>query len=331
MTSAPTRASIDHTAMWDSDIVPTAAGQSNAPLPPSWDDARWSIEIDGGLAISATASPASPILDRFFAGYDRAFVLPDEREELDGFRACLALNAACRERYSRRHAELVMIATDGHDGPMLGGANFLATHMPAIDEHPPVAVALNYIFVDQAVRGRGLSRRLLQAVARLANRAVEDGGDAWPAIFIEQNDPLLLTGAESARDTARSGTGQVERLRIWDRLGARVVDFPYVQPALSAHQSADDGLAYAAVNFPLPAVSPMYLHDHLQSFFGISVLKGRDPGIDPVAASQLRRLQALADGGQDIALLPLGPALDRLEAGTAGLRGLPLRDIARMA
>ena len=317
--------------MRDPDIVPSAPGPSSTPSPASADDAHWSIDLEGGLAISATASPASPILDRFYAGYDRAFVLPDEREELDGFRACMALNPVCRERYSRLHAELVMIATEGRGGPMLGGANFLATRMPVVSGHPPVAVALNYLFVDQAVRGRGLSRRLLQAVARLANRAVADGGNTWPAIFIEQNDPLLLSEAESARDTARSGTDQVERLRIWDRLGARVVDFPYVQPALSAQQSADDGLAYAAVDFPLPAVSPGYLHDHLQSFFGISVLKGRDPGADPVAAAQLRRLQALADGGQEIALLPLGPALDRLQADTTGLRGRPLRDIARMA
>lgn len=316
--------------MRNPDIVPSAPRQSDVSLSLPGEDAQWSLDLDGGLAISATASPASPILDRFFAGYDRAFVLPDEREELDGFRACLALNPVCRERYSRLHAELVMIATDGRDGPLLGGANFLATRMPAADGHPPVAVALNYIFVDRAARGRGLSRRLLQAVARLANQAVEDDGDAWPAIFIEQNDPLLLTEAESARDTARSGTDQVERLRIWDRLGARIVDFPYVQPALSAQQGADDGLAYAAVDFPLPALSPTYLHDHLQSFFSISVLKGGDPDEDPVAGAQLRRLQAMAREGRDIDLLPLGSALDRLEAGKVGLRGRPLRDVARM-
>ena len=289
------------------------------------------MDLGDGLVISATTSPSSPVLDCFFAGYDRAFVLPDEREELEGFQACLALNPVSRSRYSRLHAELVMIATDGHDGPLLGGANFLATRMSHVTGHPPVAVALNYIFVDHAIRGRGLSRRLLKAVAQLANRAVTDGGDAWPAIFIEQNDPLLLTEAESARDTARSGTDQVERLRIWDRLGARIVDFPYVQPALSAQQSADDGLAYAAVDFPLPAVSPAYLHDHLQSFFGISVLKGGDPDQDQVADTQLRRLQAMARDGRDIDLLPLGRALDRLQAGKAGLLGRPLRDIARMA
>lgn len=308
--------------------MPNAPGRFSASFPAVGDDARWSLELDGGLVISATTSPASPLLERFFAGYDRAFVLPDEREELDGFRACLALNPAVAER---THAELVMVASDARDGQLLGGANFLATRMPAIAGHPPVAVALNYLFVDQAVRGRGLSRRLLQAVARLANRAVAGGGDGWPAIFIEQNDPLLLSEAESARDTARSGTDQVERLRIWDRLGARIVDFPYVQPALSARQSADDGLAYAAVDFPLPALSPAYLRAHLHSFFGISVLKGRDPGTDPVAGAQLELLQSMARDGLEIALLPMGGALERLREGDADARGMPLRKFARMA
>jgi GNAT superfamily N-acetyltransferase len=308
--------------------VPNTSGRFSASFPAADDDARWSLELDG-VVISATISPASPLLERFFAGYDRAFVLPDEREELDGFRACLALNPAAGER---THAELVMVASDSRDGQLLGGANFLATRMPAIAGHPPVAVALNYLFVDQAVRGRGLSRRLLQAMARLANRAVAGGGgDGWPAIFIEQNDPLLLSEAESARDTARSGTDQVERLRIWDRLGARIVDFPYVQPALSARQSADDGLAYAAVDFPLPALSPAYLRAHLHSFFGISVLKGRDPGADPDAGAQLELLQAMARDGLEIALLPMGGALERLSKGDAGAHGMPLRKFARMA
>lgn len=313
-------------------IVRRKPGQPDAPSDAAFaDDARWALELPGGISIAATGSPSSPLLERFFAGYDRAFVLPDEREELDGFRDCLALNGTRPAWATQAHAELAMVATDGAHGALLGGANFLATRMPDVAGHPPVAVALNYIFVEQQARGRGLSRRLLQAVARLANRAVADENAPPPAMFIEQNDPLLLTEAESARDTARSGTGQVERLRIWDRLGARIVDFAYVQPALSARQSADDGLAYAAVGFPLPAIAPNYLHAHLRSFFGISVLKGRDPGEDAVAAAQLQRLQAMAGDGARIALLPMGNALDRLRDGDAGARGMPLREFARMA
>ncbi len=47
-----------------------------------------------------------------------------------------------------------------------------------------------------------------------------------PAIFIEQNDPLRLTAAEYAADTAHSGIDQVDLLAIWSRVGAEVLDFP---------------------------------------------------------------------------------------------------------
>lgn len=294
-------------------------------------DDHWLLELGDGLVASATERPDSPILERFFAGYDKAFVLPDEREELDGFRVCLALNPTCRHWFSRRHTELAMIMTDGMQGPVLGGANFLATAMPDLPGHPPVAMALNYIYVDEQARGRGLSRRLLDAAATLANRAVADGAGTSPAIFIEQNDPLLMSPGEYATDTARSGVDQVDRLRIWERLGARIVDFPYVQPALSASQAHDDSLAYAVLGFPLARMSARYLHDHLESFFAISVLKAaRTPDADPVAGGQLRCLRAMAADGEDIALLPMHGALERLRDHANWQPGMPLRAFARM-
>ncbi len=45
------------------------------------------LDLPDGVRALATEDPGSPVLTRFFAGYDRAFVLPDEREELEGFEA----------------------------------------------------------------------------------------------------------------------------------------------------------------------------------------------------------------------------------------------------
>ncbi len=303
---------------------------ANARPAPAGDDPRWTIMLDDGLRVEATDDPDSPVLDRFFAGYDRAFILPDEREEIEGFRACMALNETSRHRFGRTHAELVLTVQDGAGGVLLGGANFLATAMPAIPGHPPVAVALNYVFVEEAARGRGLSRRLLAAVGRLANRALGLADEeCWPAMFIEQNDPLLLSAEAYAADTARSGTDQVDRLLIWERLGARLVDFPYVQPPLSGGQQPDPALAYAAVDFPGERVAARFLHDHLESFFGISVLKGGDPAECASAAHQLGLLDAMAAAEQEIALLPMTDALGRLQRDKNWPRGTPLRDYAR--
>ena len=278
------------------------------------------LDLPGGVRVTASDDPASPVLARFFSGYDRAFVLPDEREELGGFAACLALNGSHRHAYGRTHSELVAIFED-EGGTLLGGANFLATAIDRGAALPPAAVALNYVYVEEAARGRGMLRVILGAVRQLALLALGlDPNGPAPAVFIEQNDPLRLTAEEYAADTAHSGTDQVDRLAIWARVGTRIVDFPYVQPALSAGQQADDGLIYAAVDYPGDAVDAGLLHDHLESFFGISVRKGEDEAPGGVAAAQLA---ALASRGAPVALLPMEPAIAWLRAGrrTAGHDG----------
>lgn len=45
-------------------------------------DAGTQVVLPGGVRVRASDDPDSPLLNRFFEGYDRAFVLPDEREEL---------------------------------------------------------------------------------------------------------------------------------------------------------------------------------------------------------------------------------------------------------
>lgn len=278
-------------------------------------DSRWSLDLDDGLVVRGTERPDSPVLEEFFAGYDRAFVLPDEREELEGFRACLTLNPLCRHRFGRRHRELVLVL-NSVEGHLLGGANFLTTYIKEPPPgHPPVAVALNYIYVQHAARGRGLSRLILDAVVRLANRAVGLADDAcWPALFIEQNDPLRLTEAEYATDSSHAGIDQIDRLALWSRLGARLIDFPYVQPALSKNQAANDGLLYAVVRFARNEIDAEYFRAHLESFFGISVLKGRAPSEDPDAKAQLMLLAEMAQKGEVVAVRAMEPALTRLRA-----------------
>lgn len=280
------------------------------------DDSRWAATLDGGMLCQATERPDSPLLDHFFTGYNRAFVLPDEREEIEGFRACLALNPASRRRFARLHCEMVMVIDDAETGKLLGGANFLATRMnDAALDHPPVAVALNYLFVETAARGRGLARVLKGLVGSLANAAVGmPQGTMPPALFIEQNDPLALSDADYAADSAHAGIDQVDRLAVWAKMGARLVDFPYVQPALSADQDSDDGLAYAVMDMPGDVLDPAYLRAHYESFFGISVMKGGNPAAEPVAAAQLAALDALAAAGETVLLVPMQPAIDALRA-----------------
>ncbi|WP_230280449.1 hypothetical protein [Croceicoccus sp. Ery15] len=93
--------------------------QVNQPIPDS--DDVWALSLEGGLRIRATASPASPIVDEFFEAYERAFVLPDEKEDIAGFRACLAMNEDRGCSGPPSHRELIAVIED--DGGTLLGVN----------------------------------------------------------------------------------------------------------------------------------------------------------------------------------------------------------------
>ena len=262
------------------------------------------------LVLRTSEDPSSPVLKAFYAGYDRAFVLPDEREDLDGFIDCLQLNQTLPSLFARRHSEQVLTVEDS-EGTLLGGANFLATGMTAAGG-PPVSLALNYVFVEAAARGQGFARVLIGAAQRMALLALTGATvGPEPAVFIEQNDPLALSDAEYAADTQHAGIDQIDRLAVWARLGARLVDFPYVQPALSPDQQPDDGLIYAALRYPEAAIPAAWFHDHLQSFFGVSVRKGAPLEGDPVCTAPLA---ALAERRAPVALVPVEAAIAALKA-----------------
>lgn len=292
------------------------------------DTSRFGAEdfvLPSGVRVKATADPASPILDRFFAGYDQAFILPDEREELEGFQSCLALNLTHRHAFGRTHSEQVAVLED-ETGGRLGGINFLATTVGR-GPRARATVALNYVYVEEAARGRGLLRQCLMAVRTLAPAVLGLSLDAPPAaVFVELNDPLRLTPEAYALDTEHAGVDQIDRLSIWSRMGARVVDFPYIQPALSDDQRPDNSLIYAAVDYPEPTIDPRLLHDHLESFFGISVLKGRP---EPPGGVGRLQLEALADRTDPVALLEMTPALEALRAGWGADDFDGFRDLAR--
>jgi hypothetical protein len=87
---------------------------------------------------------------------------------------------------------------------------------------------------------------------------------------------------------------------------------------LSEGQDDDHGLAYAALRHRGEQVEGAFLAAHLTSFFGISVLKGRDPRTIGTSAAQI----AAAAAREQVSLLPLLPAANRLrEAGLENVKG----------
>jgi hypothetical protein len=276
----------------------------------------------GGLTIESTTDPDSPVTSLFFEHFDQTFILPHEKETLEGFRDCLALNRGeAAERLRARYGpfrETILVAREP-GGQIVGGANYIAFALDG--KSPLLSVNLNYIFTVRAWRRLGYFRSLLSAVRQDAAALLNEPSKMPAAIFIEQNDPFAMTGEDYATDTAHAGLDQFQRIAIWANFGARIIDFPYIQPPLSPAQEPDTSLCYAVVGIPGQALDACLLREHLLRFFAISVLKGRDPESDPAARSQLAVLSEACAAGRAIPLLD--PAKLTPSAATQ-IRAMPL-------
>ncbi|MBU0554659.1 MAG: hypothetical protein KKD64_00940 [Alphaproteobacteria bacterium] len=265
--------------------------------------AQWHPVLGTSLEMALTDRAGNAVFDAFFAGYDRAFVLPNEKEDAAGFAACLALNHdETGARLAREHgpfAEVCLIARESGTTQFVGGANFIA--MSVRDEDGMCLSAnLNYIYIDEGARGRGRLSAMLAAVRQAILEVMN--GEGEPLVFIELNDPFAMSPQDYVRDTAFTGIDQLDRLRIWAKRGARVIDFPYIQPPLTPDAEPDESLIYGVLSAEadLPACT---LLDHLRKFFAISVLKGAPLASVPSASAQIDALEMLCAGRKRIALL----------------------------
>ncbi len=295
-------------------------------MPPAPGDgmARDGATQGATLSVETTDTYPSATFDAFFAEYDKAFILPAEKEEEAGFAACLALNhgaahAALTVRYGP-FREVVLVVRDEPGGPVVGGANYIATRIELAGQAPLVTANLNYIFTTAAGRGRGYMRPLLRIV-RDSIAALPFADGLAPLIFLEQNDPFRMTPEAYARDTRHAGTDQFDRLLIWARTGARILDIDYLQPGLSADQPADDTLAYALLDPPAETLDPTMLAAHLERFFAISVFKGEP--LSATAASMVADLRH--PGAAPVRLFDPTPLLTEIAARTDRWSSWPTR------
>lgn len=250
-----------------------------------------------GMQAAITFRSDSDTFSAFYDAYDNAFVLPNEKETREGFAAALNLNraplhATLAKQYGP-FAECCLLAF--HDGRQIGGADLFAATAANSAGERCVTANLNYLFVDHGLRGRGYMRRLLDVCGhalREMSRVLATGTEPV-LIFVEQNDPFRLSAEQYLLDTQVSGIDQFERLNVWARLGARFIDFPYVQPALSADQAPDATLVYSLLGDDRHALDPALLHQHLERFFAISVRKGAPLLDDASAMFQLAELERL--------------------------------------
>ena len=305
-----------------------------------------------GLEIEASTTDRDGLLAEFYSDYDEAFVLANEKESFEGFVDCLALNEGLPyERLTTAYGpyrEFVLVARDPESGRRVGGANFIT--FPLSDQKSPappiLSLNLNYAFITPAARRKGYFARLVRDLPGIALRLFaetkpRDVPPAWSAaptqagrdtpqilMFIEQNDPYRMSPEDYRQDTEYTGLDQLERIGIWARLGAKIVDFPYVQPPLTSDQEADPNLVYGVLGTRAETLGPCLLRGHLERFFGISVLKGSDLSKDATAAQQLSALTRMCEAHEPIRLLDPA-ALDRSVSPATGRGPSSLREALR--
>jgi GNAT superfamily N-acetyltransferase len=280
----------------------------------------FSFQISEKTLIKTTINPDDPLVDIFFEAYDRAFVLPNEKEDLAGFKTCLALNFLPRykelsERYGA-YREAILVAFNSQ-GELTGGANFVCFPLPKVTSDKSiqtlVSCNLNYIFISPEHRGRGYFRILLNACKTTIYKFYKDLGIAHHQqpelepphppvlIFSEQNNPYKMSAESYQLDSQYSGIDQIERLKIWGHVGSKILKFPYVQPPLSPAQQCDNSLIYSLIpGNECQDLDPRTLKAHLERFFGISVLKGASLGKVEAIKEQFDFLDKLIISGKKL-------------------------------
>ena len=177
-------------------------------------------------------------LSRFYRErYVRAFPDANERESLANMKRYLRLKA--RGWYGKNNYHIVVAELAGRP---IGGSvfDFLAR---------PNAGVIEFLFIGGRYRGRGFGKALLDETTRLLRRDSRARlGKPLSAIVAEMNDPFRPAATPDNMDP-------FDRCELWGKWGFKRIQFPYVQPALSARQRPVDCLALIAKRLDDPSAS----------------------------------------------------------------------------
>jgi len=236
---------------------------------------RHSLKLE---MINRPGHPDFPELYEFYASF---FTLPDETETFEGFEATLKLNTdlASIERFGR-HEETWLYLREPKHGHIIAGVDF-STYLMSTDLQQKFGFAgtnhIIYIFVKPEYRSLGIATHLLKLAEDYA-RNFCSGGEVL--FFCEQNAPELMTAEEYFSDNLNALIDQCERLKWWDRLGYKRLNFNYVQPPLNPGMEPCVNLTFNVRAAGLVAIPSALVKAHLERFFLIAVFKSREAAGD---------------------------------------------------
>lgn len=232
---------------------------------------RHSLKLE---IINRPGHPDFPELYDFYASF---FTLPYETETFDGFEATLKLNAdpVSFERFGP-HEETWLYLREPVKGQIIAGVGFSTYVLPGNIQkaHGYRGTShIIYIFVKPEYRSLGIATYLLEITEDNA-RTFCGGGEVL--FFCEQNAPELMTAEEYFHDNLNALIDQCERLKWWDRLGYKRLNFNYVQPPLNPGMAPCAYLTFNVRAAGVPSIPGVLVKAHLEKFFLITVFKCRE-------------------------------------------------------
>lgn len=185
--------------------------------------------------VEITGGPADrDLLAEFYDSiYATSFTDPNERESLTRIRRFLRLKA--RGWYGRNTYHVFVLHEGGRPRAGLVCDYLHAARMGVIE----------FLAVDDRVRNRGYGRRLLDYAEAALRADAARAGAVCRGIAAEVEDPARLVRSSADMDP-------VQRLRVWNRWGYRIIDFPYVQPRLSPGREPVSHLFLTLKTLPKP-------------------------------------------------------------------------------
>lgn len=245
------------------------------------------------LQLEVINRPGDPHFPELYAFYSRVFTLPDETETFEGFEATLKLNTdpLLMERFGS-HEETWLYLREPSTGAIIAGVDFSTYVLP--DGYRkvygfPATNHIIYIFVKPEYRSLGVASHLLRLTE---DYALNFSGQRGPVLFFcEQNAPELMTADEYFLDNLNALIDQCERLKWWDRLGYKRLNFNYIQPPLNPGMEPCLNLTFNVRASDLEEIPSELIREHLERFFGIAVFKGCNASEDPFYERQMQWLK----------------------------------------
>jgi hypothetical protein len=208
------------------------------------------------------------LLEKFEEIYNNCFPDEMEREEF--------LDILIRVRVGDFPKTVIMLEVDGNN--LLGGL--------VVDIYHNQIYHLTYLAIDDRFRGLGVSKTL---VNRRLKQLIDFYGSAASGVFVETNIPHL---------TKNDSFDPNIRLKIFDKLGMKLIPISYIQPPLDPEKVFVSNLYllyYPILNVELRTNEVIY--------FLNSLYLSLDQSIDNNSLKQMRN--KLTSLGENIKLEPL--------------------------